>query len=187
MIGHLRHPDIGISGRKGVGRCVRTSAGQRVVERGFARVGETDEAETFHSPDEATDADATTVYGVSNVHASSPASERPDTVDADEHNRSVSSTDAENAFSKSVLVSAVRCTFTYLLIPFGFPLIGLSGSVGPWIGLPVGLIAIVANIVSIQRFHRSDHRWMWPMTVINIGIIALLVVLVVLDAIDIVG
>ena len=124
---------------------------------------------------------------MSNVHASSPASERPDTVDADEHNRSASSTDAENAFSQSVLVSAVRCTFTYLLIPFGFPLIGLSGSVGPWIGLPVGLIAIVANIVSIQRFHRSDHRWKWPMTVINVGIIALLVVLVVLDAIDIVG
>ena len=40
---------------------------------------------------------------------------------------------------------------------------------------------------SIQRFHRSDHRWKWPMTVINVGIIALLVVLVVLDAIDIVG
>ncbi|MEM9200133.1 MAG: hypothetical protein AAGC53_00655 [Actinomycetota bacterium] len=99
----------------------------------------------------------------------------------------VSTTDAENAFSKSVLVSAIRCTFTYLLIPFGFPLIGLSGAVGPWIGLPVGLIAIAANVVSIRRFHRADHKWKWPMTAINTGIIVLLVVLVVLDAVEILG
>ncbi|NDH76677.1 MAG: hypothetical protein EBY52_08090, partial [Actinobacteria bacterium] len=70
----------------------------------------------------------------------------------------VSTTDAEHAFSRSILVSAVRCTFTYLLIPFGFPLIGLSAGVGPWIGLPVGLVAIAANVVSIRRFHRADHR-----------------------------
>ena len=48
---------------------------------------------------------------------------------------------------------------------------------GPWIGLPVGLVAIAANIVSIRRFHRADHRWKWPMTAINSGIIALLTVL----------
>lgn len=99
----------------------------------------------------------------------------------------VSTTDAENAFSKSILVSAVRCTFTYLLIPFGFPLIGLSADVGPWIGLPIGLIAIVANLVSIRRFHRADHRWKWPMTVINVGIIGLLVVLVTLDGLELFG
>ena len=99
----------------------------------------------------------------------------------------VSTTDAENAFSKSILVSAVRCTFTYLLIPFGFPLIGLSAGVGPWIGLPVGLIAIAANVVSIRRFHRADHKWKWPMTAINVGIIVLLTVLVVLDGIELFG
>ena len=99
----------------------------------------------------------------------------------------VSTIDAENAFSKSILVSAVRCTFTYLLIPFGFPLIGLSAGVGPWIGLPVGLIAIAANVVSIRRFHRADHKWKWPMTAINVGIIVLLTVLVVLDGIELFG
>lgn len=99
----------------------------------------------------------------------------------------VTSTDAENAFSKSILVSAIRCTFTYLLIPFGFPLIGLSAGVGPWIGLPVGLIAIAANVVSIRRFHRADHKWKWPMTAINVGIIVLLTVLVVLDAAELLG
>ena len=99
----------------------------------------------------------------------------------------VSTTDAENAFSKSILVSAVRCTFTYLLIPFGFPLIGLGAGVGPWIGVPVGIVAISANVISIRRFHRSDHKYKWPMTAINVGIIVLLSVLLVLDGIELFG
>ena len=91
---------------------------------------------------------------------------------------------AERAFSQSVAVSAVRCTLTYVLIPFVFPLIGWGAGVGPWIGLPVGLAAIVANMVSIRRFHRAGHRLRWPMTAINVGIIGLLSVLVALDGID---
>ncbi|MEZ5167103.1 MAG: hypothetical protein R2695_11675 [Acidimicrobiales bacterium] len=88
---------------------------------------------------------------------------------------------AERAFTKSIAVSAIRCTLTYILIPFLFPLIGWGTGVGPVIGIPVGLAAIVANLVSIRRFHRADHRWKWPMTAINVGIIGLLVVLVVTD------
>ena len=88
---------------------------------------------------------------------------------------------AERAFSKSILVSAVRCTLTYVLIPFVFPIIGFGAGVGPWIGVPIGVAAIVANLVSIRRFHRADHKWKWPMTAINVGIIGLLVVLVAID------
>ena len=93
----------------------------------------------------------------------------------------VSSQQAENAFSKSIAVSAIRCTLTYVLIPFVFPLIGFGAGVGPFIGVPIGLAAIVANVVSIRRFHRSDHRWKWPMSVINAGILVLLVILVAID------
>ncbi|MEQ8840873.1 MAG: hypothetical protein RIB98_07825 [Acidimicrobiales bacterium] len=88
---------------------------------------------------------------------------------------------AERAFSKSIAVSAIRCTLTYVLIPFVFPVIGFGSGVGPWIGVPIGLAAIVANIVSIRRFHLADHKWKWPMTAINTSIIGLLVVLVVND------
>lgn len=88
---------------------------------------------------------------------------------------------AERAFSKSIAVSAIRCTLTYVLIPFVFPIIGFGTGVGPWIGVPIGIAAIVANIVSIRRFHRADHAWKWPMTAINLGIIGLLVVLVAVD------
>jgi hypothetical protein len=88
---------------------------------------------------------------------------------------------AERAFSKSILVSAVRCTLTYVLIPFVFPIIGFGTGVGPWIGVPIGVAAIIANVVSVRRFHRADHKWKWPMTAINVGIIGLLVVLVAVD------
>ena len=99
----------------------------------------------------------------------------------------VAGVDAEKAFSTSVVISAVRCTLTYVLIPFVFPLIGFGAGVGPWIGLPIGTAAIVANLVSIRRFHRADHRWKWPMTAINAGIIGLLTVLVILDGAELLG
>ena len=89
---------------------------------------------------------------------------------------------AERTFSISLLVSAVRCTLTYVLIPWVFPILGVASGVGPVVGVVIGTAAIVANLVSIRRFHRADHRWKWPMTAINGGIIVLLVILVVVDA-----
>ncbi len=94
---------------------------------------------------------------------------------------------AERAFSKSLAVSAIRCTFTYVLIPFVFPLVGWGAGVGPWIGLPIGIAAIIANVVSIRRFHRSDHKWKWHMTAINVAIIGLLVILVAIDSAELLG
>lgn len=95
--------------------------------------------------------------------------------------------EAERAFSKSIAVSAIRCTLTYVLIPFVFPLVGWGTGAGPWIGLPIGIAAIIANVVSIRRFHRSDHKWKWHMTAINVAIIGLLAVLVVIDAAELLG
>ncbi len=100
---------------------------------------------------------------------------------------SAETADAERAFSKSIRISATRCTVTYVLVPFVFPLIGFGAGVGPWIGLPIGLAAIIANVVSVRRFHRADHRWKWPMTAINVGIIGLLTVLVITDGAELFG
>lgn len=75
----------------------------------------------------------------------------------------------------------------YVLIPYVFPLVGFGSGVGPWIGMPVGLAAIVANAVSIRRFQRSDHRLKWPVSAINAAVIVLLAVLVAADAADLLG
>ena len=81
----------------------------------------------------------------------------------------------------SILISAIRCTLTYVLLPFVAPFIGLAPGVGPAVGIPIALVALWANIASIKRHWHSDHRWKWPVSVLNVGIIVLLVILLILD------
>ncbi|WP_428119519.1 hypothetical protein [Candidatus Poriferisodalis sp.] len=81
----------------------------------------------------------------------------------------------------SILISAIRCTLTYVLLPFVAPFIGLAPGVGPAVGIPIALVALWANIASIKRHWHSDHRWKWPVSVLNVGIIVLLAILLILD------
>lgn len=94
---------------------------------------------------------------------------------------------AQRAFSTSVLVSAVRCVLTYLVLPFLAPALGLAAGVGPAIGLPVGAVAIAANVMTIRRFWAADHRWRWAYTALAVTVIALLVVLMAQDVTTLVG
>jgi multisubunit Na+/H+ antiporter MnhB subunit len=91
---------------------------------------------------------------------------------------------AARAFNTSILVSATRCLLTYVLFPWVLPLLGLAGDAGPAVGLVIGVVAIVCNVLSIRRFWRSRHRWRWAITAINTGVIGLLVVLIGVDLAD---
>jgi hypothetical protein len=84
---------------------------------------------------------------------------------------------ATKAFSVSILISGIRCVLTYVIFPWVLPLLGFAGGVGPVIGLVVGTIAIGFNIASIRRFWVADHRWKWPITVLNSSVIVLLLIL----------
>lgn len=92
--------------------------------------------------------------------------------------------DANRAFSTSVLVSAVRCTLTYVVFPWLLPAFGLAAGVGPGIGVAVGAVAIASNVASIRRFHRSGHRWRWQITALNVTIIVLLCILGAQDVLE---
>ncbi len=94
---------------------------------------------------------------------------------------------ANRAFSTSILVSGIRCLLAYIVFPWLLPALGLARGVGPGIGLAIGPIAIVFNLLSIRRFHASDHRWKWWITALNCTVIALLTVLLVLDIRELVG
>jgi hypothetical protein len=80
---------------------------------------------------------------------------------------------ATRAFSASMLISATRCLLTYVVFPWVLPVLGVAGGVGPGVGLVVGAVALASNAVSIRRFWAADHRWKWPITVLNVGVIAL--------------
>ena len=94
---------------------------------------------------------------------------------------------AQRAFSTSILVSATRCLLTYIVLPFVAPVLGLAAGVGPAIGIPIGVVAIGCNILTIRRFWAADHRWRWAYTAIALTVIALLLVLMVEDILDLVA
>lgn len=83
--------------------------------------------------------------------------------------------DAQKAFQTSVAVAAVRCLIMYILLPFVLPAIGIAAGVGPWIGLPIAVAAIVAVTMSIRRFWRADHSKRWHYTVIGTVVIGFMV------------
>ncbi len=94
----------------------------------------------------------------------------------------------EQGFSRSIIISGIRCTLTYVVLPFFIaPFIGLSPSVGPTVGLALGSVAIAANIFSIRRFWQADHRWKIHATVLHVSVLILLIVLMVLDIRQLVG
>lgn len=89
--------------------------------------------------------------------------------------------EAQRIFSWSIVISGIRCLIAYILLPFILPFLGLSTSVGPWLGIAIGLVAIVANVFSIRRFAKSTHRLRKVVIAINIAVIALLLVLLAID------
>jgi hypothetical protein len=69
--------------------------------------------------------------------------------------------DAQNAFSRSIAISAVRCLLTYVLIPLVGLGAGVSGRVAPAIGLVLGLVSMTAIFFAMRRLFAADHKWRW--------------------------
>ncbi|TAN31173.1 MAG: hypothetical protein EPN30_00410 [Actinomycetota bacterium] len=90
---------------------------------------------------------------------------------------------AERLFSFAILISALRCTLSYVILPFVIPLFGLGATVGvgPVIGIPLGAVAIFFDVKGIRRFWIAQHRYRWQMTIIYLLVIALVLYLVVRD------
>lgn len=99
------------------------------------------------------------------------------------HERPAGLTDAaaQQAFSRSMVISGTRCLLTYVIFPFVLPLVGIAKGVGPAIGIAIGSVAIVCDVFTVRRFFAVDHRLRWLVGPICFAVIALLAVLLVQD------
>jgi hypothetical protein len=88
---------------------------------------------------------------------------------------------ARNAFRTSMLISGTRCLITYLLLPALAPILDLTGSLGPVLGLIVGAVSMTAIVFSIRRFWAVRSKWRWAYTVIGVAVFGLLVVQAAID------
>ncbi|MCU1494429.1 MAG: hypothetical protein JWO62_2193 [Acidimicrobiaceae bacterium] len=98
-----------------------------------------------------------------------------------EHPGTVSESQAQRLFSGSILLSALRCLLSYVVLPVLTPLIGAATSVSAAVGLPIGLVALYFDARGIRRFWLADHRQRWMITGIYAVVMALVIALVVGD------
>ena len=89
--------------------------------------------------------------------------------------------DARRAFQTSIMVATVRCLLMYIVFPFVLPALGLASGVGPLIGIPISIVAIVAIVSSVRRFWRADHSKRWHYTVLGTAVVGFLCVLIAID------
>lgn len=93
----------------------------------------------------------------------------------------VSEAAANSAFQKSMLISATRCTLTYVVFPIIIPLIGIAKGVEAPLGIAIGSFAIVCDVFTIRRFFAADHKYRWYFSAIALSIITLLFILLAED------
>lgn len=100
-----------------------------------------------------------------------------------DHAKPATAADARKAMQTSVLVSAVRCLLTYIVLPFVLPFLGLAAGVGPIIGAVIGIIAAACIVSSMRRFWRVDHRARWGYTAFGTVMLLFLVAMSIRDVI----
>ncbi len=98
-----------------------------------------------------------------------------------------SSKDAYAAFQKSMMISGLRCTLTYVIFPFVIPVLGLAAGVGPLIGIVIGVVAMTCDVFTVRRFFAIDHKYRWYFSAVAVSVTGLLTVLLVQDVMHLVG
>lgn len=95
--------------------------------------------------------------------------------------------ESERLFSKSALISGIRCTLTYVILPIIAPVVGITASVGAIIGVAIGIVAVFFNVLSIRRLFAADHPYKWWAGAMNVSVIILLIILFVVDSQTLLG
>jgi len=75
--------------------------------------------------------------------------------------------------------------FTYMFMPILTPALGAV--VGPAIGIPLALVALVFDVRGIRTFWRVDHPQRWLMTLVYLVVMGWLGYLLIRDIAQVLG
>jgi hypothetical protein len=79
---------------------------------------------------------------------------------------------ADRGFTFAILLSALRCTAQYVLLPFVLPWLGVAASIPPWLTLALSAIALISltrNLRYLWRM-RYSRRWSYLGLALVVGI-----------------
>jgi hypothetical protein len=93
----------------------------------------------------------------------------------------VAESETHRIFSFSILLSALRCLLSYIVLPFVLPAIGLAKGVGPAIGIPIGLLALTFDYLGMRRFWLADHHQKWAFSALYAVVGTMVFFLLVVD------
>jgi hypothetical protein len=96
----------------------------------------------------------------------------------------IDESDTHRIFSASILLSALRCLLSYIVLPVLLPAIGVARGVGPAIGIPIGVLALTFDYLGARRFWMADHRQKWAFTALYAVVGGMVLALVVIDILD---
>lgn len=94
---------------------------------------------------------------------------------------------ARRSTTASIVISGIRCTITYLLVPILTPFIGLLGTVAAPLSIALSVFAMVMGVVGVRNFWLADHRSRWAYTAFIGVVLVLLTVGIVIDVRSIVA
>lgn len=81
----------------------------------------------------------------------------------------------------SLVLSAVRCIISYVLIPVALPLVAWTGVVATPVALVLAVVAIGMATRSLRRVWQADWTHRWAYTAFIVVVVGLLAVSIVVD------
>ncbi|MFV9504747.1 MAG: hypothetical protein AB4911_09300 [Oscillochloridaceae bacterium umkhey_bin13] len=96
------------------------------------------------------------------------------TGEADDEVEDVSAAPATRAFSFSLLISALRCTLQYVILPVVLPLIGLTGLFSLPLLILLDLVALSLLVSSLRYFWRTRHPRRFDMLPLSFVILVII-------------
>jgi hypothetical protein len=99
----------------------------------------------------------------------------------------IDESETHRIFSASILLSALRCLLSYVVLPIVLPAIGLARGVGPVISIPIGLLALTFDYLGIRRFWLADHHQRWAFSALYAVVGGMVLALLIVDIVHVVG